>query len=574
MKITFLLKLKIPQKKSIPLLFLLFLFATLHAQDITVTGNVTDGATPLPGVNVLVKSTTNGTQTNFDGNFTLNNVPVNSILVFSFVGFEVQEITVKDNSPINISLKEDAQSLEEVVVVGYGTQRKSDLTGAISTITSDEIAIAPVSSTGQALQGRAPGLTVIANSGQPGSAPVIRIRGTGSVNRVQPYIIVDGVPGNLNNLNPNDIASIEVLKDASATAIYGSNGANGVIVVTTKKGKEGRFKININTSTGTRNRIKELDILNSQDYATLINEGLANDGDAPRFTDEQIEGFNTFDWGGLNVQTGFFQNHQISLSGGTEKVNYFVSYGYINEEGFLKESDFDRHNLRINNEYKINDNIKFGHRITYSVDNQSTRRSFGAFLRDQSAINGYGWEPFLPFFDANGDFTVPGRTANHPLAEVQFDTNSAKRRAFGINAYLNVKFLKDFTFVSTYAPGFSTREINDFDPATSPTGDLAENGGIDRRVNQLESLVDRNVGYTWFNTLNYNKDIGRHTVNLLLGHEQQENQFFRTQAIGRDITDLVTFPTVDNDPDATGGSGRNENASFSLFSRLTYGFDD
>ncbi|AXT59328.1 TonB-dependent receptor [Aquimarina sp. AD10] len=560
------------RKWLLVLLVLLIPVICVHAQTNTITGKVFDNGIPLPGVNVFIKNSTSGTQTDFDGNFVLNNVPINSVLVFSYIGFEPQEVTIGTQTSLSITMKEDSQSLEEVIVVGYGAQRKSDLTGAISSISADEIVRAPVVSTTQALQGRAPGVSVIANSGQPGAAPLIRIRGTGTINNTAPYVIIDGVPGDLNNINPSDVKSIEVLKDASATAIYGSNGANGVILVTTKAGRVGKLKININSSIGTRNQIRELDVLNSQEYAGLINEGLTNSGEPARFTNAEAAALPTFEWGTLNLQTGFFQNQQVSLSGGTEKVNYFVSYGYVNEEGTLRDSNFDRHNLRINNEYKVNDNIKFGHRITYSITDQNTRRSFGAFLESQSAINGWAWEPYLPFFDQNGGFTAPvNRTAIHPLAEVRFDTNNDIRRNFGLNAYVNVDFLKDFNFVSTYAPGFGTREAYDFDLPTGTT--FAENGGVVQNQRRLQTRSDRFTGYTWSNVLTYAKEIGRHNITALIGHEQQESESFISTTTTVDIPDIINDPDISSGTTSAAGS-RTPLAVLSYFSRVSYNFAD
>jgi len=555
------------------LFIMLFIFSNVQAQQITVSGTVYENETPFPGVNVTLKNTSTGTSTDFDGKFVLNGITVNSVLVFSYLGFITQEVVVRDETPISIQMEIDSQSLDEVIVVGYGTQRKSDLTAAISSITPKEIEKVPTVSTGQALQGRAPGVTVISNSGQPGSAPLIRIRGTGTINNTNPYVIIDGVPGDLNNLNPADIKNIEILKDASAAAIYGSNGANGVILVTTKTGKVGKTKISVNSSVGTRNQIRGLDVLNSQEYATLVNEGLANSGEPLRFEPSEIPSLPTFDWGRLNLQTGFFSNHQITVSGGSEKVNYLISYGYVDEEGTLKESNFNRHNLRINNEYKVFKNVKIGHRITFTRSNQNTRRSFGAFLRDQSAINGWAWEPYLPFFDENGGFTAPeNRTASHPLAEIQFDTNGVIRRGFGINAYANIKFLKNFTFVTTYSPGFSTREIWDLDEANGTT--FAENGGIEIQQRELNTTSDRFIGYTFFNTLSYDNDFGKHSIGLLIGHEQQESESFLLNSRSTGISDLITNPVPSNGENNIANGDRIPTAQLSFFSKLSYNFDN
>lgn len=567
--------LKLIKKKRKPQIWSLVLFwvmGTAFVQAQTVSGTVSDSNGPLPGVNVVEKGTTNGTQTDFDGNYTIS-VSDDATLVFSYIGYKTVEVSSANAA--SVTLEEDAQNLDEVVVIGYGTVKKVDVTGSIASISAESLIKAPVSQIGQALQGRAAGVSIISNSGQPGSGPSIKIRGTGTLNNTDPYIIVDGVPGGLNNLNSADIKDIQVLKDASATAIYGSNGANGVILVTTKSGRKGKVKISINSSIGSRS-LPTYDVLNSQDYAMLINEGRANDGAAPDFTQAEIAGFQTFDWGTLNQQTGYISNNQVSISGGTDATTYFVSYGYTDEKGTLKETGFNRHNLRINNEYQILKNVKLGHRITYNVRKQQTIPTTGAFLPNQAAINGYGWEPYIPFFDDNGGFSgAISQNLIHPLADVKFNIDEFTSRNFGINAYLDVTFLKNFNFVTTYAPGYGTRETYDFDAVTDPDGlGVSATGGINRGQNQLEVRGNRTSSYTWSNVLTYQNTFGKHNLTVTAGHEQQERTFFDIRAISRNFTDLFGENVVLSDATGDSAGNRVEESLLSYFGRVIYNFDD
>ncbi|MUH35228.1 TonB-dependent receptor [Zobellia amurskyensis] len=565
-----------PQRFLVGLLWLATI-AYGQAQEIAVSGTVIDDSgLPLAGANVVVKGTTTGTQTDFDGNYTIS-ADGKATLVYSYIGYTTQEVAVNNEQKIDVTLAEDASKLDEVVVIGYGTQKKSDLTGAISSVSSEEINEIAVVTVGQALQGRAPGVTVTASTGQPGANSTIRIRGVGTVNNSDPYVIIDGVPGNLNNLNSADIKSIEVLKDASATAIYGSNGANGVILVTTKTGRPGKVTVNFDSYIGTQERARDLNMLDSQQWAGLVNEGYTNDGLEPKFSADEIANMDTYDWGNLIFRTGFIQNNQLSVSGGNEFASYFVSYGYTDQAGILKSSAFNRHNIRINNEYKLNDNITLGHRLSYSVRDQNTRSESGVWLWGQTAIQGYGWEPNIPFYTADGLYSSPTSvSAIHPDAEVRYRTNKNTNREFSLNAYLNINFLKNFSFRTTYAPQFTTSERYDFDPVIDPGNvGYGVTGGILRTQNQLESRADQSRSYTWSNVLTYNNDFGKHGITLMAGHEQQEFTGINTRAFATNLSDLFGDNVVVEDGNSTTGAGnRWESNLFSLFSRFIYNYDN
>ncbi|HRU63897.1 MAG TPA: SusC/RagA family TonB-linked outer membrane protein, partial [Paludibacteraceae bacterium] len=353
-------------KKLLLLFFSLFIILSVFSQNIQVQGIVVgQDNEPLPGVNVVVKNTTNGTITNKEGQFTLN-VPSNGILVVSYVGYKTQEVPVNGRNFIRIVLEESSEALEELVVIGYGVQKKSVVTAAISKVTSDELNVVKPSRVEDVLKGKISGVQITQSSGQPGSDSKVRIRGIGTVNNSEPLYIVDGMPvdGGINYLNPVDIQSVEVLKDAASAAIYGARAANGVILVTTKTG-EGVLKgvsksvINYDFNYGWQNPWKKKSVLDAKEYMVIMNEALINDGNLPRYTASQIQsaGKGT-DW---QEETFNFdapvQTHQLSMSGNSEKASYFLSMGYFDQDGIIGgnygKSNYERWSLRTNATYNV-----------------------------------------------------------------------------------------------------------------------------------------------------------------------------------------------------------------------------
>jgi len=344
---------------------LLFFFSIgMFAQQLTVKGNVKDATgEPVIGASVLVKGTTNGTITDFDGNFELPNVESDASIEITFVGYLPQTLKAS-SSPLNVILKEDTKTLDEVVVVGYGVQKKSVVTASIAKVSADDLSASSPVRVDNALKGLASGVTVTSASGQPGAAAQIRVRGVGTINNSDPLYIVDGMPieGGLDYLNPNDIQSIEVLKDAASGAVYGARAANGVILVTTKSGKEGRTKVTYDFSYGWQSAWKKRDVLNATEYATMMNEGAINAGLAPTYADPASYGV------GTNWQKEVFNDnapvmsHQVSVSGASEKVSYLLSLGYYTQDGIVggnfDRSNYERLTLRSNNQYVVFDESK------------------------------------------------------------------------------------------------------------------------------------------------------------------------------------------------------------------------
>ncbi|MEX2512843.1 MAG: SusC/RagA family TonB-linked outer membrane protein [Cyclobacteriaceae bacterium] len=363
-----------------------------------VSGIVRDEAgEPLPGATVSIEGSTTGTVTDLDGSFSIN-VAEGSVLVFSYIGYETQRIEVGNQTEFNIVMSMDESSLEEVVVIGYGTTKNSDLTGAVSSVKAEELTAYPAIDAVQALQGRAAGVQIQANNGAPGASLKVRIRGGTSINASSdPIFVVDGFVGAAMP-PPEDIASIEVLKDASATAIYGSRGANGVIMVTTKRGTSGPAKIEFNSSYSMQNEINRLDLLNADQFIDYINEARPNIQPAGGDTDWQDQIF----------RTGGIQNYQLSISGGNEDINYYVSGAYFDQEGVIINSNYNRFSLTSNLDVKATDKLKFGL-------NLFMRRSNSDGVRMQEGSGGltpgvvasaFKFEPDQPLYREDGTFTV------------------------------------------------------------------------------------------------------------------------------------------------------------------------
>ncbi|MEP1984257.1 MAG: SusC/RagA family TonB-linked outer membrane protein, partial [Maribacter dokdonensis] len=327
--------------------FIAMLGQLAHSQTSTVSGVVSDETgTPLPGASVVVTGTTNGTQTDFDGNFTLSNVPSNGTLSISYIGYVSQQISINGQSSITVSMEIDAQALDEVVVVGYGAQSRAAVTGAISSVKSEDLNAVPVANATEALQGRAAGISVV-NTGAPGSEPSITIRGLGTFGNNSPLFVVDGViVGNLSGINQNDIETINVLKDASTTAVYGAQGSNGVIIVTTKKGKSGKTQLSFNAHTGFQQNNQRYDVLNTEQYLQYANDAW---GIVPN-TPSSTSGLNT-NWQDEIYTTGLIRSYDMAASGGSETSNFRISGGYFEREGIIIETGFQRYSFRANSDF-------------------------------------------------------------------------------------------------------------------------------------------------------------------------------------------------------------------------------
>lgn len=512
-------------RKHIYILFLLIIAVTgALAQEVTVTGTVTDvgDGTTIPGVNILVKGTYQGTITDIDGKYRINVPRSGAVLVFSFIGYTSQEIPVGNQTVINVILAQESKLLDEIVVIGYGTVRKSDLTGAVGSIKSDDLtkitAINPV----QSLQGRISGVQVTNSTGAPGTSPIVRVRGVGTFNESSPIYVVDGViVDNISFLNSADIASMEVLKDASATAIYGSRGANGVILVTTKSGKIGEEKtvFSYNGEFGIQTLAKKIDLLNGREYAIIANRirpGSYNNIDAVPNTD----------WQDLIFRNAVVTNHQVSATGSTKSTQYYVGLGYFKQEGIVEKSNYERITLKFNNTYNLSKILKFGNNITLTPYKQ----------RNAPAVvyNAYRALPVLNAYRPDGTFSgVPG--VGNPLADLAYSNSYNKGvRAVG-NIFGDIAFSEALHLHSSLGIDGAFNKDVSFTPAFQV---LYYDGSPSMQYNLLSDLNKgnfENMMLLWENTLHYDMEIDKHNISALAGYTMQDVSSEKISLAGEDI---------------------------------------
>lgn len=500
---------------------LLFLLVTglASAQNITVSGTVLDSAdnTPLPGVGILVKGTTTGTTTNAAGKFTIS-APANATLVFSYIGYTNREIAVNNQTTINVNLSASSEMLEQVVVVGYGTQRKLDVTGSVATVKGEDIAkqISPNPVSG--LQGKVAGVQ-ITNLGAPGSTPQINIRGTSTIyGNTGALYVVDGVwYDNINFLNPSDIADISILKDASAQSIYGIRGANGVVLVTTVKGKKGDPTITYNGTVGFQKVTNKVEMANATEYATAVNEAYALLNQAPLFTNTNL-GSGT-DWYNQVLRDALITNHQVSVNGGSEKSTYNLSLGYLDQDGIVKKNNFKRYTARLSNDIQLFEPLKVGYNIagTSSRSNDAPTTIFRAL---------YAASPVVPVFNADGSYGDPesfklGNGSNvNPQATMDFFNQRTTKYNVTGNVFAELKFLKDFTFRTSFGGDFGQEEVRGYIPKYYAT----------KSQNTTDSKldIDRIETRNWIveNTLTFDKQIEDHHFTVLLGQSAQKRKSY------------------------------------------------
>lgn len=494
--------------------FLLFSVNLSAQEPLTVTGIVTSATDPEPliGVNILIKGTDSGTITDFNGNFELEVPSPNDTLVFSYIGYESMEVPLNGRSRLEIELLPQEQVLEEVVVIGYGVQKKSDLTGSVSMVEAEELQRIPTGNIEQALQGKVAGVQVTPVSGEPGRGAVIRIRGTGTLNDASPLYVVDGMLlDDISFLNPSDIENVSVLKDASATAIYGSRGANGVIIITTKKGSVQQTVFNFNSYYGTQEVVDPIALTNGTQFATLANEVAVNEGRPPQFTDPASLGEGT-DWQDVIFQVVPIQNYQLSANGGNENLIFNISANYFNQEGIVRGSQFERITFRVNNEYGLSDNVAFGHNIAFVRSNRD--------IAANVVPTAYRAEPIVPVFEEDGSFadaTVRVPVSN-PEAQIFYQNNDEFTNRLVGNAYMDINFLQDFTFRSSFGVDHEFSQGKNF----VPQFEVAPNSLQRNEESILTVRQARNNSWLWENTLTYSREWNNHRLNVLGGVTSQE----------------------------------------------------
>ena len=609
-------------KKLLSVLFLLsFTLAAVYAQNIQIKGTVVSGTDnePLPGVNVVVKgNTSTGTITDFNGTFTLS-APADAILSISYIGFKSQEIAVKGHKDIKIVLQEDSETLDEVVVVGYGVQKKSVVTASIAKVSADDLASTAPVRMDNALKGLASGVTVTSSSGQPGAAAQIRVRGVGTIRTengaADPLYIVDGMPleGGLDYLNPNDIASIEVLKDAASGAVYGARAANGVILVTTKTGKIGKTKVTYDFSYGWQSAWKKRDVLNASEYALMINEGAINAGIAPKFSDPYSYGQ------GTNWQDEVFNNnapmmnHQVSVSGASEKVNYLFSLGFYTQDGIVggnfDRSNYERLTLRSNTQYtlfdeskernwlnslKVTSNLSYARIKSTNFDDNSTWGTpLGSALALSPILNVYDeteeaikaqfdkygtTAEYTPVYDPrNGKlFSIPGEFGemSNPIAKLSLPGDKHWSHKFVANFSAELQLWDNLKFKTSYGTDLSFWGYDGYRPlyylrsGESSTQSSAYSRKEDGTVWQLE------------NVLMYDKSIDKHSFSVLLGQSAKKSSGSYLYGSRNNITnysrpyiDASTGLAANADRDAAGAPSVDATLA-SIFARASYNYDE
>ncbi|MEH0156016.1 TonB-dependent receptor [Limibacter armeniacum] len=575
-------------------------FSKAAAQSDTVVGGKvisSDDKMPLPGVNVMVKGTNNGTITNFDGEYKLTTTQKNVTLVFSFIGYLSKEVSVNGASNIDVTLEPDVEQLEEVVVVGYGVQKKSVVTGAISSVKADEIAKTPVPSVEQALQGRTAGVMVSNDTGQPGAGITVRIRGVGTNGVASPLYIVDGVQvENLSFLNPGDIASMEVLKDAASSAIYGSRGANGVVLVTTKKGKSGKLVLNYDGYVGVQNPSRKVSVLNAREYMTLHNEARYNDGQSPLFTEEQIAN-NTVDtdWQDeIFNKNAVMTNHQLQLSGGNDISTFSVSTGYFAQDGIVgggDKSNYNRFTFRINSEHKFTDRITLGQNLSFTKTNSQgieEQNEFGSILyaatihdpitpvyvTDQAEIDRLDQISPNPVKDPSGRFygiSQQGlREIVNPMAALQNTFNENMSRQLVGNFYGSIKLMDGLTFRSDYGYNIGNSSYRGFTPVAY--------FNVVNRVNNNSTWTGSSQYYNWQleNVLTYERTLGDHNFTLMAGttHINEYREWINGSRTNLNLSgwDYAWLDNGANDETQKSNGAVGESRLMSYFGRLNYNY--
>ena len=606
---------------------------TREIQQTRITGRVTSERNePLPGVTVLVKGTSIGTITDANGNFTLTDVSKGSVLQFSFIGMKTLEIEVGSGNLINVVLSEDSIGLDEVIVIGYGTQKKRDVSTSIASVSTEALRDKPVANFTQAVSGQLAGVRILNSNNAPGGGSVIRIRGVNSINATNdPLIVIDGFPlkdgfskdeNPLNSINTSDIESIEVLKDASSSAIYGAQAANGVILITTKKGKIGKPTININVSSGFEQMIHKMDVLNREDFLRFLDDSRAqayivedprfgtNNPNDPQWSwsddnDTRIYNWTNYssnaaamqggnvlynrwitvtdetkaqtadtDWQDLATDIGKVNNLQLSTTGGTEHLKYMISGGYYSQDGVTAASGYNRFSFRANVELKINEWMKTGLLLSPSLENLDVMSGAEASFYDLVAI-----PPIFEAYDEEGNPEYLGLVENwkqwnflefvNPLDNYKVTDN--RRTAKNIaTIFGEINLIKDLAFRSEFHTEYRNNERNYFLPASYPTRYLP--------YSRPEGINDINSRLYWNfqNFLTYNHLFGGHSVNAMLGYSAEETSYRRTYLDKYDYsTDAV--PTLNQaitilNAQTDARTNRSSESMIGSFARVMYNF--
>lgn len=575
-------------------LVLMFLSISMVAQKVPVSGTVSDQTGPVIGASVIEKGTTNGTMTDNDGHFTLT-VSKGAVIEISSIGYKTQEITVGAQTNFTVTLSEDNEFLDEVVVVGYGSMKKSDLAGASVSMKESDLKGSIISSLDQSLQGRAAGVTAVTTSGAPGSSSSIRVRGQATINaNAEPLYVIDGVivqgGGNtgadfglgdalgngkvstispLSTINPADIVSMEILKDASATAIYGAQGANGVVLITTKHGKSGEAKFSYDGMVAMSRQAVRLNMMNLREYAQYYNE-MIEEGDIdetnPYYATPSLLGKGT-NWQDEIFRTAWQHQHQLSAQGGSDKVQYYVSGSYMDQQGTIIGSNFNRFSVRTNLDAQLKKWLKLGVNATYAITNDNLKladSNQGLIYYSLTTI------PDIPVYDVNGNYSSTireGYTSPNPVALAMMDEILLKRKKLSGNIYAELTPIKHITWRTELGFDMGESDANRYKP-------MVDLGGWVRSQNSISYQKNSNYFWQLKNYLTYANQWGKHSVTAMVGQECWESKWNYLSGSNTDLPsdEVHNVALATGTPSISSGFGSSSMASF--FTRETYNYGD
>ncbi len=579
------------KKMLIMVLTAIFFGISSFAQERTVSGTITDAnGNTLPGVNVVLKGTQTGVISDVNGKYTIKVTGDKPVLTFSFIGYTPQDIEVGQQNTVDAALKEEVKQMDEVVVMGYGVQKKKLVTGATVEIKNEDMVKNDPVRVESALQGLTPGMTVIKQSGQPGADYNITIRGIGSVNGSAPLVLIDGVPGKLNDLNPSDVASIDVLKDAASAAIYGSRAGDGVILVTTKKGQAGEMQVSYDGYFGVSNAAHQVSMLDAQQYMQIMNEAHLNSypKGKPYFTQAYMDsvGNKSTNWENAALKKNAQQSsHYIGITGGTDKSSYSISLSYNDQEGIYDyegKSDFQKMGFRINSDHKVKKYLKIGENFTYTNVNNTALGNgniYGNFFQDLLKAN-----PLIPVYDASmpdgygrvkliPGANVPSEYQENPIANEHYNYNQVNRSDNIVgDIYAELEFIPGLKYRTDFGGTLAFQNNSNFtDTFTLTPGDY-------NKYPDMTQHMERNFNYNYDNYISFDKSFGEHNLSLMAGMNAEDSWFFNMDGERKGfmvnpsavLNNLVSGLVLDS---ARGDFGKGT-SRYSYFGRIGYNYSE
>jgi TonB-linked SusC/RagA family outer membrane protein len=553
----------------------LLIMTATFGQEKTVTGVVTDkNGVTLPGVNVVIKGTTTGTVTDANGKYSIKVPGPQTVLTFSFVGYVSQDIAVGNQTSINPVLEEEVKELDQVVVIGYGVQKKSDLTGSVASVSGSSFQGIAVTNLNQALQGRATGVNVVSNTGMPGGSVTIQIRGMSSVNGGSPLVVIDGIPGgDLNSLNPSDIESIEILKDAASQAIYGSNGGNGVIIVTTKKGKAGTFQTTVNASYGWQNVANTIDMMNLTDYNRTMAELKL-----PYSTN--LDTMKYHNYNDIIFQKDVpVQNYDFSTGGGSEKSKFYISGAYTGQEGIIRKSNYEKLNFRISSEHQVTKKVRFDENVSFvNTKTEGFEEWMYTNVYYTPIFPALNMPPYLSPYTYNprtgkDEWTITPSSVSNPMVDIDNRNYWAKNASISGNAGLTINLFKGFSYTPRINGYMGNYDMQNFTPKYYFKADKQNT------INRLEKNIQRSFGWVVQNIVTYSGTIANnHNFSIMAGQEAKRNWGYNISGTRLNFkSTLSNMLYLDKSLDDTSnlqvvnGNGY-ENRMSSYFGRLNYDY--